>query len=369
MRETKPVVRVVVPLLVAILFGVSLPVFADDHGGGSRLKAGIVRGADLQLSRQGSYANGDTGIGVYVCAWEWEIGSGLAYRNTQGASARGLVAAYKVTRNRAYLTGAVCAADQVISRYEADPADRRLFGDILLLTDLAEVTFHHGYASRARSYFASIKAQFPTGAALADHDLARRSLAGWDGAMQIEAALAVDEADYARELALQLIARRAEWESIPSGGYDYTLLSQGALLEALSELPGRTIRHFRAELRGRIVEAQATDGSWADGDSQTTAFVLRGLLASSDSREVKRAAAGALKYLLSTETAEGGWSSGASGEYGEINGEVLSALVEARRHHRDGDDGDHDCGRDFDEPRPGHRGHRAARAHDEHGDR
>lgn len=362
--KAKSAIQIVVSLFAALVF-TSLPALGDEHGGSSPLKAGVIRGADLQLSRQGSYLNGDTGAGTYTCSWEWQIGSGSAYRNTQGPSARGLVAAYKATGKDAYLAGAVCAANQAISRYDANPADRPFSEDVLLLTDLSDATGDHAYASWARSYFSRTQTLFPTGAALADHYLTRLSLAGWDLSSQIEAALAVDQEDYARDTALQLIARRADWEHVLYGGYDYTVISQGALLEALSDLEGRTIKRYWGEIRRLTLQAQATDGSWADGDYQTTAFALRGLLASPKNNEVRRAAAGAVKYLLSTETPEGGWSYGTWGEYGEVNGEVLSALAAAIHHH--GDD-DQDRGREFGEPRPDHDGHHVAKRHDHHDD-
>jgi hypothetical protein len=53
-------------------------------------------------------------------------------------------------------------------------------------------------------------------------------------------------------------------------------------------------------------------------------------------------------------------------ENGEVNGEVLDALAAAIPHHDCEDD--HDGDREFDEPRPGHWGHRPARPDDHHGD-
>lgn len=366
--KAKSVFRTLELLVAALSFTWSAPGAAHEHGHpSSRLKVAIVRGAELQRSRQGTYTNADTGVGVYDCAWEWEIGSGLAYRNTQGASARGLVAAYRLTRQRALLTGAVCAAQQVLRRSEANPTERRFFGDLLLLSDLAEATFSHVWAARARAAFAVIRAEFPTGAALVAHHLARGSLAGWDVATQIEVAVAVEQDDYARELAAEIVARRAEWEHFPSGDTDYTLLSQAALLEALAGLERRgggarrSIRGYRGEVRRHLLDAQGLDGSWADGDFQTTAFALRGLLAEPDRREdARRSVAGAQRYLLATETAEGGWASEVGGENAQVNSEVLVALVAAAM-EADGGDG-HDCRQDFDEPRPGRRGHRGARA-------
>jgi hypothetical protein len=358
------VLQFLAPVFAAFLLA-SPPAFADDHDAPSPLKAAILRGADLHLARQGSFANGDTGVGLYDAAWEWQIGTGWAYRNTQGPSARGLVAAFRATGREAYLAGAVSAANQAVGRFEAHPADRPYSEDVLLLTDVSDATGDPGFAARAASYHARTRARFPTGAELADYYLVRKSLAGWDLASQVLAALAVDQEDYARDIALELIARRAEWEHLPYGGYDYTVISQAALLEALADLEGRTVKAYAREIRQLTLQAQAADGSWAEGDYQATAFALQGLLASPKSREVKRAAASAIAYLLATQTPEGGWSFGAWGEYGEVNGEVLSALAAAR--HRHGDDEKAED-RESSGSKREHGGHEVAKHHDHHDD-
>ena len=47
-------------LAILAFLSVSAVAFADDNDRRSALVAGIVRGADLQLARQGTYLNGDT---------------------------------------------------------------------------------------------------------------------------------------------------------------------------------------------------------------------------------------------------------------------------------------------------------------------
>ena len=86
------------------------------------LADGVARAADLQLSREGSYLNANTGVGNYDCAWEWVIGTGTAYVNTQGPSVLGLLEAYESIGKWAYLKGAVCAANQMVARYDANTA-------------------------------------------------------------------------------------------------------------------------------------------------------------------------------------------------------------------------------------------------------
>lgn len=327
------------------------------------LTDGVRRAADLQLARQGTYANGDLGSGTYTCAWEWEIGSGSAYRSTQAPSVLGLLEAYEATGKVKYLTsggkGAICAANQMMARYDADTL-RPFPQDPMFLAELSELTHNRGYLDRARTYQARTRAAYPTGAALADHYIdVRSSLAAWDLSAQILGAVAVGQDDYAKDIALQLIARRADWEGVPYGGYDYSLLSHGWLVAALDGMSGNVIKAYRKEIAASVLSAQDTDGSWDGGSFQTTAYVLMGLQTLSRSHGVRHAIKGGANFLLSTETAEGGWSY--PPEYGEDNGEVISALAPLLR-NRGNDD---DCGEEFKRPHE-HRGrdsHERARPH------
>ena len=338
--------RAIYLAIMALL--VSAPmVLADDPP--NTLRDGVSRAADLQLARQGTYANGDLGSGTYDCAWEWIIGSGSAYRNTQAPSALGLLEAYEATGKVKYLTsgseGAVCAANQMIARYEADTSRRPFAQDLIFLAELSELTHNRGYLDLARTYHARTRAAYPTGGALADHYIdVRQSLGGWDLSAEILGAVAVEQDDYAKDIALQLIARRADWEGVLYGGYDYSLLSHGWLVAALDGMSGNTIKAYRKEIAASVLAAQDTDGSWDHGSFQTTAYVLMGLETLSRSHDVRHAIKGGANFLLSTETAAGGWSY--PPEFGEDNGEVLSALAPLLR-NRGHDD---DCGEEFEGP-------------------
>jgi hypothetical protein len=302
------------------------PALFADRPDTSKLAAGVKLGANHHLSLQGAYLNGDTGIGSYLCAWEWNTGSGVANANTQGPSARGLLAAYEATGTQKFLAGAQCAANQAASRYDADSTERPFSEDVILLAEIADAMHAPVYAQRAAKYHARTRAQFPTGAALADYYIDDRlSLSGWDLASQIEAALAVNQDDYAQAIALRLIQRRADWEGVLYGGWDYTIFSQASLTGVLADLDGKTIKNYRDEILGNTLSAQGTDGSW-EGDYQETAFALMGLEGSPQTLQVRRAIAGGTKYLLLNQDPSGGWIYPVYGEYGEIDGEVLSAL-------------------------------------------
>ncbi len=218
------------------------------------LHSAIRAAADRQLALEGTYTNGDAGSGTYACSWEWLVGTGLAYRNVQGPSALGLLAAYAVIRNPTYLNGVVCAADQMISRYDADPTMRPYADDEILLVNLTDATRNPVYAQKAVEDYARVQARFATGTDLADYYInIRRSLSGWDVSSQILAALAVGQKDYARAIADELVARRTDWDGVLYGGYDYSLLSHAALIQALDDVSHRDepVESYLKEITGR----------------------------------------------------------------------------------------------------------------------
>ena len=324
--------------LAVILAAGSVAVSAnDDKKSSSGLTAAIIKAADNQLAREGTFANGDTGTGVITCAWEWQAGSGWAYANTQAPSARGLLAAYAVTEKSKYLKGAVCAGNRLVAALDANPTERPYSEDVIFLMELAKASDNKLFAKRAETYHTRTRLRYATGAILADHYIdIRLSLSGWDLSSQIDAAVAVGQDRYARAIADRIIERRANWEGVLYGGWDYTGMSRGALVGALASFEGKTIKKFRDEARTLTLAAQGADGSW-DGDFQITAFALAGLETSQNSNAVKKATRLGIKYLLSTQATTGGWVWDGWGESPEANGEVLSALCRFVREHGDDD--------------------------------
>jgi len=146
------------------LFLFTLGISSSAGAASSPPREGVKKAADLQLSRQGTYPNGSTGVGVYTCAWQWDINpTSPAYRNTQGPSALGLLAAYEALGKVKYLNGVVCAANQMILRYDADTG-RAYAQDMELLVRLSEATQNPVYRNRARLYHQRTRAAFQTGA-------------------------------------------------------------------------------------------------------------------------------------------------------------------------------------------------------------
>jgi hypothetical protein len=315
----------------------------DRWRGGDPIREVLVKGADLHLSRQGTYKNacgasyGPPNVDYIENTWEWEIGSGETCWNVGGVSAIGLLAAYERTHDRDYLNGAIAQGNTLVAKYDtiitdgAGWEDRPFSQDIEFLVELSRVSHNHSYARVARDWF-DIVITNKTAVETADRYIdARGSLAGWDLASQIRAALAVGKWQYARDIAKRLLERRADWEGILYGNYDYTILSYSGLLWAFAEIRfgGREIAAAEREFRDLVLEAQVQNdeqmGSWLDGDYQTTAYAILGLDATTGRQhDIVKALGKAFAFLRDTQTEEGGWSY--PPEYGEDNSEVLMAL-------------------------------------------
>jgi hypothetical protein len=336
----------------ALLVAGALPLLGFTWWGDEeKIREVLILGADLHLDRQGTYSNGcDGGYGppaVYEIGhtWEWVVGNESTCWNVGGISATGLLAAFERTRNHDYLEGAIAQGDTLAEKYNiivtddpegAEWEDRPFSQDIEFLVRLSFDSRDWSYARLARNWY-KIVTDNKTAEETADRyiDL-RSSLAGWDLASQIRAALAVGEWRYARRMAKRLLERRAEWEGIELGEWDYTMSSYASLLWAFDELRFglRDVHAAKREFRDLVLEAQELDGSWEAGDYQTTAYAILGLDAFEVRRrgrkgEIPKALGMAFTFLRDTQTQEGGWSY--PPEYGEVNSEVLMAVGGLRR--------------------------------------
>ncbi len=312
--------------------------FADKPGGNREsLNNVLVKGADLHLSRQGKYGNacgGSYGPPPVISidnTWEWIIASGWTCWNVGGISATGLLAAYERTGDTNYLYAAILTGDTLMWKYKTiaidDPAeweDRPFSQDIEFLVRLSQDSHDPSYANIAAEWY-SIITDNKTAVENADRYVdARKSLAGWDLASHIRAAVAVGERRYAREMAQRLLDRRSDWENVIYGGYDYTMSSYTSLLWAFHELGGygRDIAATIREFLRLVLDAQESDGSWESGDYQLVSYAILGLDAVQGN--VRTALGKAFAFLRDTQTVNGGWSY--PPEVGEVNSEVLMAL-------------------------------------------
>lgn len=327
-----------VSLVTVGLFAVAVPSMAQF----------LPCAADTHLSRKGDFLNGTTAV-VDSGVWEWEIGSGDTYTNIQGISATGLFYATVPSSNPAYALGAFETVNLVVGRYTAAPTQRPYAQDVELLFDAcafnpadyglapgaAEQPESSAYCTLGTQFYARWLIQYPDPHDLADYyiDL-RKSLSGWDLAAHVRAARLAGFDVYSVGIAEQLLARRADWEHVPYGGWDYTESSWGALLRAMLELhaSGSLSPAMYTEalaIADLLIAAQAGDGSWGGGDFQATSYAILGLRADPWNFTLpwQQAIIEGVDFLHATVSAGPtcGWSY--PPEYGEMNSEAIAALA------------------------------------------
>lgn len=318
----KKFLAILFTLFLIIVLVAPATVWAENNS----VRQALAKGADRMLSYQGAYG-GITG------AWPWQVGTTGFYWNVQGISAAGLIAAYEGTKNQQYLDGAIATGDTLLGRYEALVADGVQYGDrpyssyVEFLAWLARESKNQVYAEAAVKWYTIIPA-FETAEALSNRYITvRKSLSGWDLASQIRAALAVGQKDYAKAIADEVVKRQADWVNIPYGGWDYTAESYGSMLWALDQVGAK--QEVIDEFRKALLNLQAADGSWDEGGYQATAYAILGLSANKG-KDVKKALDSAASFLVSNQSANGGWVYvvGAKAyEYAEEDSEVLMSLA------------------------------------------
>ena len=304
-------IALVVAMLLTMLVSSSSVVFAAKPGGQQEaLNDALTLGADLHLSRQGTYSGIDN-------TWEWVIGSGSSGPNVQGISATGLLAAYERTGEQSYLDGAILAGNTLEARYDAAPEDRAFSQDIEFLVRLSQDSGDGSYATVAQQWYANTTDAYDA-EELVDYYIDTRGyLAAWDLASQIRAAVAVGETDYAAGIASSLFDSDFDWEDPWLGGWDY-----GSLLWALRDLGDDSFRSHVEEMRDILLDTQEENGSWDGGDYQSTAYAILGL-ARPRTPGLAQIVSHAWVFLRDTQTVAGGWAP----EIGEVNSEVLMALA------------------------------------------
>lgn len=296
--------------------------------------------ADLHVSRKGDYFNGTTSL-TDSGVWEWEIGSGNTYSNIQAITALGLFHATKSLGNTEYAIETFDTTNLIVGRYNNDLVTRPYAPEVDLLMNacefdpmssfLAKAPEDAGYCAIASSLYARVVGDYPSSAGNADRYIDNRgSLAGWDIAWHIRAAWRSGFHSYALGMIEQTLARRADWEHVLYGGWDYTNISQSALAWVIIEMYNagdtNSLDYSEAVLMNQgLVAVQEVNGSWED-DPQVTAYVLLGLREdvinfSAWHPNVVRGE----NYLRNSAVPGGcGWSY--PPEIGEVNSEVIMAL-------------------------------------------
>ena len=300
--------------------------------------------AETHLARKGSFMNGTTNT-VDNGVWEWEIGSGLTYTNIQGISADGNFYATRSLVDPAFALGAFDTANLLVGRYNADPALRPYAQDVDLLLDacafdpadygLDAPRDNAAYCTLGIQYYSRVVGNFPNPWDNVDrHITPRGSLAGWDVGAHIRAAWRAGFVAYAHGMADRILERRPDWEHVLLGGYDYTEASWGALVRAILEMHAAggldpAVYAEGLEIADALIAAQSPDGSWGEGDFQTTAYVVLGLRADPWNFTLpwQQAIIEGVDFFEANATPAPtcGWSY--PPEYGEMNSEIVSALA------------------------------------------
>ncbi len=321
--------------MLAVALGSASAAMAED--GNREIKEAMARGADRLLVLR----NPDGGWGN----WPGD----KTQDNLYGLTARGLLAAYKVTKNPACLQAAVEAGKALLAIYKLNPSGLPISQDIEFLVDLSKATHDQKYSHVAKAWYANVLEKSPQDR-VDDRLKKGNGLAGWAVASDIRVAKRIKQKHYARALAEAIIARSGDWDKQdPDFGWYYSFLGRGSLLWALHDLGdgyNSTIKDYRSFLLAH----QEPDGSWkrlGTQDTQVTAYVVLGLSVA-EGEGAEQAVARAARFLLGMQQklGNGGWLlypeaqcppgvPGPCNERPQVDGEVLQALLYVQGEHAD----------------------------------
>jgi hypothetical protein len=330
-----------VPFLVVLFLTAALA--ANAWGKNREIRDAMQAGGDRLVALQ----NADGGWFFVVGDADCGFGPGVSCPNTFGVTALGLSASFNTVHDQTHLDAALLTGDALLAKHAAAPpcdgnpattADRPFTVDVTFLLDgLGRLAGNEKKAYRgvARAWFLCVMADFPSGADRADNRVNGRiaqglnNLGAWDASLDIRAAVAVGERDYALAEARQVIVRQPDWDVADPQCPSCELLAKGLYLAATKTLQGaRDIREARESWRDDLLAAQSPDGSWG-GDTQITAYIVMGLEAMSEGQGTHEAIRRAVEFLLSMQLPNGGFAVGVGfpDEVTEVDGEVLQALA------------------------------------------
>jgi hypothetical protein len=283
----------------------------------------IRLGADFLLGQQGDYRV-EGKRGKVRAGWEWEVGSGAAAPNASGLVAVALLDAFKVTNDPAHLAAAEAYAGRLARMLAKSPEWRPYKPDIELLGRIYAQSGDERWRAAAEDAFRRVRAVAPGGKAELQRLIGVREgsgLVGYDAALGVRAALAVGEMAWAAELLDAAIA--ASGLSWGRADDTHRLVSWGALLDVAARVDRARYAKAIALLAEGLRLKQGAEGSWAQRETQATAYAVLGLQAAGD--PVSRAAAqrGAA-WLRRTQLRAGGWADYNDGLPEPFVGAVLS---------------------------------------------
>lgn len=264
------------------------------HNLDTPVTAQVCRAAEALAHAQRDFAGAPA-------SWEWQRGTGQVARNASGTVAMALARAG-------------CGDPEVLRRFvraRAAEADGRFLfdADIEVLAHAAAAGHDAHLAQVAKSAFER-RYGGATGQEIVERFFWGRpsttALVGFDASLALRAAVAVGETAKGREIADALVATLPRWaEGADENGWRTS--SRGAALEALARLDAARYGKPASDLVHHLVLSQATDGSWAEHNTQATAFAVRGLASRAEPTE-RAAADHGKRWLRLTQLGDGSWA-------------------------------------------------------------
>jgi len=269
-------------------------------------------------------------------AFPWAVGDDQAFQNVQGVTAQGLLDAYRVTGDEAYLDAAGDNADWLVAYLEDNPDAYMSAPNAYFLAEYAltaQSLEHLDWAREAFDRAIEDDRWEDTPTALAELLLQARENQGlgnlglWDVALLLRAAQDIGDTDAADELAAVLVEQAEDAtivDPFDASAENYEI-GLAALLFGLAEADLADHRSVIADAGEALQAEQGEDGSVPGdlyGDTQTTAYAALGFVAVGEPAP----AIAACDWLESEQTDDGAWLVGGA-EYGETNSEAVQALA------------------------------------------
>ena len=306
-------------LALVLLFYASADIANGQEPGEKARRPAILNGADRVVELQRT----DTG---WEGTWYWFVGSTGNATNLTGVTAQGLLEAYRDTKDSAYLSSAMAAADFIMTHLGSGATDtqyhvRTTAFDIVFLHQLSAVTGDLGYATRATLEWYNLTDSWSAG----DLDSLFREIprrSAWDIAAFLEAAYLSGDTFWADDAAA-IIADTSDTFYYGDDTWWYALNLSGAIRALVGCGYGNQYYDAVVELLYNLM-AVSDKNNGVDGWIQDTAYAV---LAFKTVGGAANAHANALaKWIAMHQEDNGGWLE-AGVEYPEADGEALRALA------------------------------------------
>lgn len=269
-------------------------------------------------------------------AFPWKVGSPGQYQNVQGVTAQGLLDAYRVTADDAYLEAAGDNVEWLADYMDENPGEYSSAPNVYFLAEYALLSQNLDDLELARQAFDNAIQDErwednPT--ALAEQILEDRrdsphtNLGLWDVALFVRAAQDIGNTEAADEIASVLVEQANEQTIVDP--FDETAthyeIGLAALLFGLAEADVVGHQAVIQDAADALVAEQGEDGSVPGdsyGDVQVTAYAALGFVAVGD----VPSALDACDWLVDAQEDNGAWLAGGT-EYAETNSEAVQALA------------------------------------------